>query len=153
MKKNLVLLFLLFAGTALWGQTSSFMDQLLKSSNLTWGQASYLVLVASNNLAEDVTEQRSFDLLKQLKWAPANTSIDAAVSLQEYAFLLMKSFGIHGGMWYSLFPGPRYAFRELTYRMILSPTEDPDTRLDGTRAIRILGRVMDVWGSKNGANG
>jgi len=145
-----MLLVLILAAGSAQAQTSAFMDQMMVSKSVNWGQAAYLVLVASDNLAEDATEQRSLDLLKELKWADAGIDAEKPIALNQFSFLLMKAFGIPGGMLYTFFPGPRYAFKELTFKYILSSDEDPDQTIDGPEGIRILGKVMDSYAGKKG---
>jgi hypothetical protein len=47
---------------------------------------------------------------------------------------------------YSLFPGPRYAYRELVYRKILEGRVDPAQTLTGERLLYFLGRALELWG-------
>jgi len=47
---------------------------------------------------------------------------------------------------YGLFPSPRYAYRELAARQVIQGRADPDMKIDGPSAVRMLGRVFDVIG-------
>jgi hypothetical protein len=58
----------------------------------------------------------------------------------------MKAFDLKGGIFYSRFPLPRYACRELVYLRIIQGRTDPGGRLDGRTFLQILGRVLTFTG-------
>ena len=136
------------AGTYGFAQTNEFIDGLLAEKETTYGQVSYLVLVASENLNEDSDTARAFAQLRALGWAPWGAQADKKVDLASYASILMRAFGLRGGIMYSLFPGPRYAYREMVARQVIQGRSDPGLRVDGPSAIRMLGRVFDIIGAK-----
>lgn len=138
--------FALLAALAAHAQSNVFMDSLLASDGISFGQASYLVLVASDNIGEDADEARAFELLDSLGWAPDGVAKDKPIALGEYSFILMKAFGLQGGLMYSLFPGPRYAYRELSAKVVIQGRSDPGMAVSGAQAVRMLGRVFDVKG-------
>ena len=70
--------------------------------------------------------------------------VDEPVTLGEYSLLTMNAFGITGGMMYTLIPSPRYAARELAFREVIQGRAYPRMDLSGERAIRIVGRVLDL---------
>ena len=129
-----------------FGQSNEFIDRLLQSDSVTLGQASYLVLVASDNLGDDADEARAFELLDNFGWAPEGAAADTPIKVKDYSYLLMKAFGLGGGFMYRLFPGPRYAYRQLASSLVIQGRSDPDMTLTGYVAVRMLGRVFDVKG-------
>jgi len=136
----------LFAVSGLFAQSNEFVDSLLSTPAVSVGQLSYLVLVASDNLSEDADEARAFELLENLGWASSGMKVSDPVNLRTYAFLLMRAFGLKGGYMYRLFPGPRYAYRELASLQVIQGKSDPLNLVDGITAVRMLGRVFDVLG-------
>jgi hypothetical protein len=138
----------LFSISAAAAQSNAFVDGLLAKSSVSAGQVSYLVLVASDNLSEDADEQRAFDLMGNLGWAPKGASIDDPVDLSTYAYILMRAFGLKGGIMFHFQPGPRYAYRELASLQVIQGRSDPSSPVDGVMAVRMLGRVFDVRGVK-----
>lgn len=148
MKRSLFLLVLYFmSATFIFAQTNEFVDGLLAEKETTYGQVSYLVLAASENLNEDSDTSRAFAQLDALGWAPWGASADKKVTLAAYASILMRAFGLRGGIMYSLFPGPRYAYREMVARQVIQGRSDPSLPVDGPAAIRMLGRVFDIIGA------
>jgi hypothetical protein len=138
----------LCAATGLFAQSNEFVDNLLSNPSVSLGQVSYLVLVASDNLGEDADEVRAFELLGNLGWAPPGMEPSDPVNLRTYAFMLMRAFGLKGGYMYRLFPGPRYAYRELASLQVIQGKSDPLDPVEGATAVRMLGRVFDVLGVK-----
>jgi outer membrane protein OmpA-like peptidoglycan-associated protein len=49
---------------------------------------------------------------------------------------------------YSFFPGPRYAYRELSYRKIITGRAYSTMLVSGERLLRILGRALDYAGDR-----
>jgi hypothetical protein len=58
----------------------------------------------------------------------------------------MRAFNIPGSFLYALFPGPRYAFRELDYLDLIPGRKDPAAKVSGERLLIILGRVLSHTG-------
>jgi hypothetical protein len=143
----LVLTFSIFSLVGLASaQSNEFLDGLLAKQSITVGQTAYLVLVASDNLAEDADEARAFELLTNMGWTPAGATVNQPIELASYAYILMRAFNLKGGIMYTLFPSPRYAFRELASMQIIQSVYDPSSPLDGSMAIQILSMVFDTLG-------
>ena len=147
MKRALLFAVMMIAGLSAVAQSNEFVDGLLAQETASYGQVSYLVLVASDNLSEDSDEARAFELLENLGWAPDGATVDSKTDLASYALILMRAFGLKGGVMYSLFAGPRYAYRELSSRQVIQGRSDPGMAVDGSTAVRMLGRVFDIIGA------
>lgn len=136
----------LAVAAGVFAQSNSFIDGLASGRPLTLGQAAYLVLVASDNLGDDSDTARAFELLDTFGWAGEGASAEDPVTVSRYSYLLMRAFGLKGGLLYSLFPGPRYAYRQMIAKLVIQGRSDPQATLSGTEALRMLGRVFDVKG-------
>ncbi len=53
---------------------------------------------------------------------------------------------LRGGILYSLFPGPRYACRELGYMKVIARDVLTGRSVSGEEAVRMLGKVMERTG-------
>jgi len=142
--------FYAFVLTILWAvaiptfaQTSEVMDGIIATPAISVSQASYLVFVASGKLAEDATQDKAYELFLNLGWMKNPGDSSRALKSSEYAYLLARSFGLQAGIFETLFPGPRYAYRDLVSQGIFSAQGDPDEPLTGVEAVRILSTVMD----------
>lgn len=140
----LPLVILLASG--LEAQSNEFIDQVLQGSGITGKQAAYLVLVASENMGDDADAERAFEMLSQFGWVPSGLVGDQTISTAQYAYILMKAFGVQGGLFYSWFPSPRYAYRELRKLVVIQGNTDPDQDVTGFQAMRMIGRMFDVKG-------
>lgn len=142
--------YLLFAAVCallaapVFGQSIDFMDRIANSDGIAYGDAAYLVLVATDNIAEDAGTARSLDLAKEMKWVKSAIAAEAPIHLDGFSYLLMRSFGMKGGIMYRLAPGPRYAYRELVARGVIQGDYDPAEKVDGALAVRMIGRVFAI---------
>ena len=148
MKGFLVIILAVFFSSLTFGQANDFIDKVLEGSGINGGEAAYMVLVASDNIGDDANATRAFELLEQLKWVPEGLTIDKKINHAQYAYMLMKAFGVKGGIFYSMFPSPRYAYRELRHLVVIQGATDPEMPVTGSEAMRIIGRIFDVKGVK-----
>ena len=84
--------------------------------------------------------------------APPNKTIedgegseDAAMRLDETAFLLLEAFDAPGGFFYRLWRGPHYAYRELCYRKVIPGRTDPAQSVPGELLLYMIGRMSAVY--------
>ena len=137
---------LLLLSCVVFGQSNEFVDNLLSKDAVSFGQISYLVLVASDNIGEDADEARAFELLENMGWAPRGAAVSQTIRLDQYSLILMRAFGLKGGIMQGLLPSPRYAYRELTSIQVIQGRSDPGQKVSGLQAVQMLGRVFDVMG-------
>ncbi|MEI8092677.1 MAG: hypothetical protein WCG80_00530 [Spirochaetales bacterium] len=143
--KRLYVCALLMAGLVpLWAQSAAVLDDIVASSGVSWAQASYLVLVASGQVDESATPEQTFEVLSQMGWAPWFTPSTAPLTEADLTWLLARAYKLKGGLWFSLMPGPRYAFREFQFRGWVGSGRDPGALVAGNEAIRVLGKVIDA---------
>ena len=131
-----------------WGQSAGtgddvVIDGILKQKNISWGNASWLVGRAVETIGEGLSPSDAAAKAAAAGWGPAGLSPEARLNLKSYSLMLVKAFSLPTGLMYKLFPGPRYAFRELVFRRILPPTLPPDGTLSGEAAMRYLQAVQD----------
>jgi hypothetical protein len=158
MKFNISLVFLpallaLLPGGPLHGQTAAEMDALLDSPEITWAQACRFVLPAAGALEADAPAPAAFDAALEKGWLPKGAAAEGPVNLGGLSFLIKQSFSIKGSALYALFPGPRYAYRQLDYLGLLPGQRDPALKVSGERLVQILGRVLNYRGDGEPAPG
>jgi len=140
------LLILGLAMTTLQAQTAKEMDALLAGDTVSYARAARYVLPAAGVLPAAVSEADAFKAALEKGWLPENSDPAAPIRLDETAGLVMRAFSLEGGLMYSLFPGPRYAYRELAYRNYIQGRRDPAQPVSGGRLVLILGRILDAKG-------
>jgi hypothetical protein len=134
--------FLLFLPTFLFSQSNAVIDGLLEEEKATYGKAVYMVLSAAELIAEDATAEEALSALEKTGWKVKMKPAEEPIQLGTYAYIVMRAFEIKGGLMYTLFPGPRYASRELGFKSYIKRDAGAYRTLSGREALRILGRVM-----------
>jgi hypothetical protein len=123
----------------------------LDSAQVRYAGAALIVLPAAGLMGEDALPEAAFAEALNRGLLPRGAEMDGAVRLGELAFLIMGAFDLKGGLLYTLFPGKRYAYRELVYRRLIQGRNDPALTLSGERLLRILGRAMDYGAFRSAA--
>jgi hypothetical protein len=122
------------------------MDLLFNAGEVTYSQAAWFVLSAADRLPVDET---AFDTARKRNWLTPRSEAGRPARLGEVSLLIMKSFGLKGGLMYRLFPNPRYACRELVHLKIIQGKNDPGIRVEGYQFLHILGRVLTYTGEED----
>jgi hypothetical protein len=147
MAKKLTLMMavaLLACAAQVGAQSNELLDALLEEQTTSFGQASYLVLTAAGRLSEGASPAEAALVVTAQGWKVPQKGADEPLTLGEYSFLLMQAFQMKGGLMYRIFPGPRYAGRELAYLRLIRGDTSPYRLLRGEEAIGILGRLL-AW--------
>ena len=86
----------------------------------------------------------------QRKWGsfPESAVAETPVRVDQLSFMLMKSLSLKGGVMYSLFPGPRYAYKEMVYKKVLNGTGGPARLVSGDEVLRSLSNALDLSGGQ-----
>ncbi|MDR1505592.1 MAG: hypothetical protein LBI67_00665 [Treponema sp.] len=141
-------LLFIFPVLALEAQTAEELDRMLETQTVSAAQAARFVLGAAEKLPEYLYGQAAEDAAWQM--ASENGWVSGGpgdpLRLNGAAFLIMSAFGFRGGVMYSLFPGPRYAYRELVYKKMIQGRSAPDISFNGERLLQIIGRVLSYSG-------
>ncbi|MDR2377107.1 MAG: hypothetical protein LBD96_11800, partial [Treponema sp.] len=141
MKWGLVWCFVFFT-SLLYAQTAREMDLLLETREVSFDQASRFVLVVANVMTNEGADTgTAYDLALERGWLPKNVEAGRPIRLGELCSLIMGAFEIKGSFLYTLFPGSRYAFRELDYLKLIPGQRDPALKVSGERFLQILGMV------------
>lgn len=121
-------------------------EALLHTEAVTYAQTAHFVLEAADvTVTADAAE--AFRYATEHNWLPKNVSANDTARLDGIALLVMRSFGIKGGLLYSLakrtsVQNSHYAYRELVYRDIIQGRIDPAMPVSGETLLYITGRVF-----------
>jgi hypothetical protein len=144
LKNKIFAAFIFFLGLGMVNaQTAEQMDIILETSRVTYAMASYAVLPSAGIIDGETTPDEAFKEALSRGFLPKKARADGQITLGDLSFLIMKSFNMKSGLMYALFPGPRYAFRELSYRKLIQGRLDPALRVSGDRLLRIVSRVLE----------
>lgn len=141
--RGLLLCLVLIGGSVpLWAQSNALLDQLLSQNRADFGDAVYLVMTAAKLVPDTASVSDAVSALTAQPWKVKILDAAAPITVGEYSYLLMRAFKLHGGIMYSIVPGPRYAARELAYLNILVGDTSPYRTLSGREVVQILGNVL-----------
>jgi hypothetical protein len=129
-----------------FAQTAAKLEALLNETALTWSAAAAFALEASGSLdAEAVLDSAdAFRFAAEREWLPKNAAPESAARLNGIALLLMRSFELKGGIFYSLAKGPHHAYRELVYKGLIRGDTDPDMPVSGQHLLLIISRILSA---------
>ena len=127
-------------------QSNQMIDRLLEQPRASFGAAAYLVLAASGALDPEATEQQALEVLNEKGWKLRAAQAEDPIRLGQFCFLIMKAFGEKGGLMYHLFPGPRYAVRELAYLGLVHGKVHSRRFPSGQEVVQILSGYLDRKG-------
>jgi hypothetical protein len=149
MRPVLICLFLSgFLSVPLCAQDARDLDLLLETQAVSGAQAARFVLGAAgllpSGLSGAAAEEAAWEAARERGWVKGSPG--GTPRLKETAFLVMRAFGLKGGLMYSLFPGPRYAYRELLHRRLIQGRADQGFTVSGERLLQIIGRVLQYSG-------
>jgi outer membrane protein OmpA-like peptidoglycan-associated protein len=136
---------LIFCAFSAWAQTAAELEGLLDTDQITYTQAAWFTL-ASVPETPPTDQAAAFALALERGWLPKNAEPGGPVKLRNLSLLLMKAFDIEGGLMYRLFPGPRYAYREMSRRGFIEGRSYPGFTVSGERFMQILGRILSHTG-------
>jgi len=132
---------------SLGAQSNQAIDRLLEEKQASFGDSAYVILSAAGLVGENATGAEAAAAVAARKLLPKPPSATEAATLGEVCFLIMQTQGIKGGLFYRLFPGPRYATRELASLGLLKGYTHPNRVLSGEEVMWVLGAVLD-WKEK-----
>jgi hypothetical protein len=125
-------------------QSNALIDRLLAEKQATILDAAELILSASGIVGENPKAGQVMAALADRRLLPAGRTAEAPITLGEASYLIMRTLGMRGGLLYTMFPGPRYATRELAYlRLIHGPNTHPNRPVSGQEVVQMLGAALD----------
>jgi hypothetical protein len=149
MKKNIsITLFLLFICATLHAQTTDEIQTLLQTPAVSYEQAARFVLEAAditvpyNKTSEQDAAQNAMRFAVEKKWLPQKANAQGAISLERLSLLVMKAFGMKGGLMYSLFNSAHYSYREMVYQDLIQWESDPHMNVSGEEMIFIVNCLL-----------
>jgi len=139
-------IFFLIMPVFVTAQTAEELETVLGADKVTCAQAAGFVLAAAQDTPAKNTSKTAFEQAVANGWFPKGTKPEENITLGRLSFLIMKAFNLKGGMMYTFFPGPRYAFRAMVSRSYIQGAADPAMKVNGERFLHILGKVLSAAG-------
>ena len=147
-KKQLLLFLFIILPFLAFSQTAAEMETMLGSGTVSAAKAARFVLDAAELLPQGLSgtdaENAAYDMAKSKGWVKAASG--DPLTLKDSALLIMKAFDMKGGLMYSIFGNPRYAYREMVYRKIIFGRTEGSMKVSGPRFLQILSSAMNYTG-------
>jgi hypothetical protein len=132
-----------------FGQSNDELDALLLQAPARIDSTAYLILAASGAIAETDSPDSALARFVEMGLVPAGTDAGAPVQAEKLSWFIMKALDLGGGAMYTIFPGPRYAYREMAFRRVISQTGGPLRTVNGDEVVRTVTQAMAL---KKGAS-
>jgi hypothetical protein len=132
----------------LQAQANDTIDRLLDAKQALFGDAAAVILSAAGLVPEDATPSDAAAAVATLKLLGKTPLPDQPVTLGQVCLLVMRTQGVSGGLFYRLFPSPRYAARELAAQGLLKGNTHPSRVISGEEVMWILSAVLS-WRGKD----
>jgi outer membrane protein OmpA-like peptidoglycan-associated protein len=142
-----ILHFSLFTFPLFSQSTADEIETLLANNAVTYAEAARFLLEASDTIIT-YDPERAFRYAAERKWLPKKAEPNEAARLDAVSLLLMRSFGIKGGIMYSISKNPHYAYRELAYKNIILGRAEPAMNVSGERLLFITLRILNQQNEK-----
>ena len=146
-KSSLTLLFVtcyLFFGNCLtFAQTADRIERLLQQDRVSYRDAALLVLEASGHLDSETqtSADDAFSFAVERGWLPTDAQANNDATLGGLSLLVVQAFEIDGGILFSLFKNPHYAYRAMVYRGIVQGRTDPQMPVSGELLLYTVNRA------------
>jgi hypothetical protein len=146
-RNALFVIICLLAGTGFLSAQSVALEieTLIDTQAVTYGQAARFILEASEVFVTDSPEE-AFNYAVQQRWLPVNVSANANARLDGISLLLMCSFEMRGGIFYSLTKNSHYAYLELVCNNVILGRHDPAMAVSGAKLLSYVGRILAMQG-------
>lgn len=159
MKKTLLCIAVALLGASLaFSQSSEIMTEIIDSEKATCAQISYLPALYANLITESDSAKTigamsdskksattdAFEALKANAYFSEDADADSEATIAQTAFVYMKALGIKGGLFYTLFPSARYAFKELKAKGLLPIETDPSMKLSGRESLDLFNSCLEI---------
>lgn len=145
----MVIVLFALTGTVAFAQSAAFFTSVFESESITWEQASFLAMVGTDRLADNVSPSQAWEALSKTQWYTNIPERTSAITVAQYSYLLAKAFDVRGGLFYSLFGGERYAYREMVFKKVVPGSFDPSSVITGNDAMKVLEKAMAFFPLKD----
>lgn len=142
MKKSLLCAALVFLILPAFAQDASVITDILGKENATYMDLAYLV---ASELGMDCTPFEAYAYCDRFGNFRFNVSANAPIMVKDVSIFLMSNYGLKGGLMWSAFHNPRYAWKELKATGFWKPGTDPDTKLSGRDLVRAISKFFTMY--------
>ncbi|MCL2210546.1 MAG: hypothetical protein FWB95_01340 [Treponema sp.] len=160
LKRHLAVLLFFISAAFLQAQSAAAglpvaeeIETLLAADAVTYLQAARFLLEASDAYAT-FDSQDAFRYAQEQKWLPKKADADDTARLDAISLLVMRSFGMKGGVMYSITKNTtalaaHYSYRELTAKKVIQGRTSPAMNVSGRQLLFITERMISQSGTED----
>jgi len=127
------------------GQAAAEIERLLGQREITCTQAAWYILGLALE-RPPANGAAAFAYAKERGWYSERAQSGDTVTMGSLSLLIMKAFGVKGGMMYQITGSQRYALREMKDRGIIDEQASLSLAVSGEQFLQIAGYVMNYFG-------
>lgn len=125
-----------------FSQDAEQITQVLKKKTATNMDFSYLIVSSTGMVCSPFEAYTYCDKFGSFRFQnPANTPL----TTQTLSHFIMTNYGLKGGIMWSVFQSPRYAYKELKKSGFWANGTDPGSKLSGRDLVRALSRFSVLY--------
>lgn len=152
MQKTFLFIFCLALAFPVFGQTAAEVDAILSADTVSAAVLARFALGAADLLPPELSgpdaEKAAYDMALQKGWITIPENKNA--TLKDTAFIIMCAFDLKGGLLYTWFKSPRYAYREMLYLKLIWGHADEAMPVTGQRLLMILDKTVSYADRQGG---
>lgn len=125
-----------------FSQTADSVTKMIESKTVSFEQVAYFAAVSNGLITEDVSvEDAVIALESKIKKSEVKTA--DALSYEDCAFVCAKAWNIKGGLMFTLFKNPRYAFKEFQAKKYIQESKNPKSKITGRDALYLITKCAE----------
>lgn len=148
---RLILVFTLLLAVSLGAaaQSNETIDEILAQETASLGSAAYVALSAGDLVNDESSPAKAVEVAVEAGWLEPGSEAESPAEFGKFAHLLMQVFEVPGGLFYRIFPGPRYATREFTFQGWSPVRIGPRDEFSGEFLLSITGIFLEDIAAMN----
>lgn len=144
LKRAVFLSIVLLLAGRLFAQSNQAIDTLLGQEKAAYAETAYLILIGGGWIKEDVGPSDAFRFAVEKKWIPRTADPGTEMDLRSFSLLAMKGLRVKGGIFWTILPIKRYAYRELLAQGVINASGGSKRVPNGEEIVRMIGKIADL---------
>ena len=151
LKKIFVISIFLILGCLCFGQSADMVSKMIESDSVTYEDVAYFCAINLGLANDDTSPEDALVALCDAKIFSMPKNSKANIAYDALSNMCMKTWGIKGGLFYTLTKSDRYAFKELQYLGFISASENPKKNVSGRDVLNLITRCIEKTEVKDDA--
>lgn len=142
MKKLIIFCIVLFLFFPVFSQDAAMISLILSKEKTSYMDFSYMI---ASQMGLQMTAFEAYTYCDRYGNFRFTETTDKPILVKTVSHFLVSNYNLKGGIMWSAFKNPRYAFKELKSTGFWPPGTDPDNTLTGRELIRQMSKFFTVY--------